>query len=515
MATHQPGAARIEHRDARGVPRSLSACLVAVGCLVAGCSRDNEDVPALPRPNVLLVVIDTLRADRLSCAGYSRPTTPNLDALAARGVRFTHVSAPRAKTTPSMATVMTGLYPHDHGVRDLTSPFDGRATTLAEAFAARGWSTAAIIGNYVLTRALAGLDRGFARWIEDLPDTNGVPPDDVPQRRATSLTDEALTLLTGPEPLAGPWFVWLHYMDPHGAYDAPREHQLFESTTRDLVPDPERPPPRGRQHWIAEYNVLPEERFEGRIDAQAVRDRYDAEIHYVDAELGRLCATLDERGLTQNTWIIVLSDHGESLGENHYWFEHGRNAYEASIRVPLLIVPPTSAPTTPGVRNADLSLADLFPTLLELANIDPLPMQELVPTGPHGRSRAALLTSDSTDLHPVFCEKLERVDLVGALQTKSVRIGDWKLLRHFTRADAGLRPLHEELYDLSSDPYESNDLASSPPGAAPLPTLRAALLDFVTADTELAEIAQILADERATLERDQPEVLRRLRALGY
>src|SRR5688572_21695083 len=132
-----------------------------------------------------------------------------------------------------MATVMTGLYPHDHGVRDLTRPFDGRATTLAEVFAARGWSTAAIVGNYVLTRALAGLDRGFARWIEHLPDTNGVPPDDVPQRRATSLTDEALQLFTGPDPIAGPWFVWLHYMDPHGAYDAPREHHIFTSAARD------------------------------------------------------------------------------------------------------------------------------------------------------------------------------------------------------------------------------------------------------------------------------------------
>jgi arylsulfatase A-like enzyme len=261
--------------------------------------------------------------------------------------------------------------------------------------------------------------------------------------------------------------------------------------------------------------VLPEERLDGRVDAQAVRDRYDAEVRYVDAELGRLFAALEASGRTDDTWIVVLADHGESLGENHYWFEHGRNAYEATIRVPLLIVPPRSSAARHGVRDGDVSLADLFPTLLELAGIEATDVQSLTPRGPHGRSRAALLDSDADDRHPVFSEKLERVDLAGAIQTKAVRVGDWKLLRHFARAPEGLRSLHEELYDLARDPYESTDLAASPPPDAPLATLRGALLDVVTADTELADLAEQLARERAALERDQPEVLRRLRALGY
>ncbi|MEZ6014212.1 MAG: sulfatase [Planctomycetota bacterium] len=517
----------------RGRARARVLSVVAAyGALASACGgRAPEAAPG--RPNVLLISIDTLRADRLSCAGYPRATTPHLDALAARGVRFTHAQSPRAKTTPALASLMTGLYPHDHGVRDLAQPLGGRATTLAEVFAANGWSTAAIVGNYVLQRALSGLDRGFETWIEDLPDTNGVPPDDVPQRRATSLTDGALALLEERAAAPSPWFVWLHYMDPHGAYDAPPEHRVFTSATRDLVPDPERPPPRGRQEWIARYNVLEGERAGNRVDANAVRDRYDAEVRYVDAELGRLFAALEARGLDRNTWVIVCADHGESLGEHHYWFEHGRYAYEATCRVPLIIAPPRGAAAggaahgPRGVQRGDISLADLFPTLIELLALEG--GQQRAPRGPHGRSRRSLLAAldgpqrgdasaaedQGADAHPVFCEKVERAELSGAVQTKAVRIGDWKLSRRFARRGRELVAVDEELFDLAADPAEESNLAAEAPARAPLAALRAALLEFCAADTDLADLGEALAREREALRREDPEVDRRLRALGY
>ncbi len=486
-----------------------AAVLVLLGAIGAGLAC-RPDVPR-ERANVLLVVIDTLRADRLSCAGYPRATTPALDALAARGVRFDAATAPRGKTTPSMASLFTGLYPHDHGVRDLTRPLGPRPTTLAESFRDAGYTTAAIIGNYVLRASLSGLQRGFGHWDEDLPDRDGVPPDDVPQRRATSLVDVASRLLDG---LQDPWFVYLHAMDPHGAYDAPAAHRVFTSAARDLVPDPTRPAPRGRRPWIALYNVLPEEQHGEQVDAAAVRDRYDAEVRYIDAELGRLFAKLAESGRDRNTWIIVTADHGESLGEHHYWFEHGRNAYEPSLHVPLIVVPPASWAGARGVvRHTPLSLADLAPTIAEWTRVNHT--QRVAPRGPAGRSRAALLAEESPQLHAVFAEKVERADLVGALQTKAVRLGPWKLLRSYARADDGLRLVGEELYDLARDPGETQDLADAPPAAAPLVALRRQLLDFVAADTALAELGEALARERAELEQRDPEAARRLRALGY
>jgi len=218
----------------------LVAVLVTL-VVTAACVREPE------RPNVLLITIDTLRRDRVSVFGSPRTTTPNLDRLAEEGLLFTHCQSPRAKTTPALASLMTGLYPHDHGVRDLTMPLAADVPVLAEAFHRAGYRTAAIVGNFVLKDELSGLARGFDVWVEDLPDTQGVPPDDVPQRTARSLTDGALAALgLGPaQEAAGParpfvrddrpWFLWLHYMDPHGQYAAPDRHRIFHSDEPDLM----------------------------------------------------------------------------------------------------------------------------------------------------------------------------------------------------------------------------------------------------------------------------------------
>ena len=235
------------------------------------CARPPE------RWNLLVISIDTLRADRVM-AQATRPITPRIDEFASEGLLFTHVQSPRAKTTPAVASMMTGLYPHDHGVRDLTTPLAPRVPVLAETLRRRGWTTGAIIGNYVLKNRLSGMSRGFDLWVEDLPQTQGVPPSDVPQRTAESLTHGALVALgleSTPDPAGGgptkpwiqgdePWFLYLHYMDPHGLYDPPPEHRLFDR------PGPEWIPPRIGVHeqHIAEYNVPDEARdAAGRIDA--------------------------------------------------------------------------------------------------------------------------------------------------------------------------------------------------------------------------------------------------------
>lgn len=503
----------------------------AAGFGLTSCARQPE------RPNVLLITIDTLRADRSSAAGYPRATTPNLDRLAAEGLRFTHAQTPRAKTTPAIASLMTGLYPHDHGARDLLMPLDGRLPLLAERLRAGGWSTGAIVGNYVLLDRYSGLARGFDLWIEELPDRQGVPPDDVPQRTAHSMTEAALAALglgadradrPGQDPVLArdgkPWFLWLHYMDPHGLYDPPEEHRVFRSETADPIPDdPGILPGEIQRFTVADYNVPPGCRMEdGRIDAARVRDLYDGEVRFVDAEIGRLLDELRAAGMLEQTLVVVSADHGESLGEHRYWFEHGRDAYETTCRVPLVIRFPSilADRPAPGVRHGDLSLVDVAPTLLDLLRLPPL----TTGGGPtvRGVSRQRLFESDSRAPHPVFAEKVDRAERSRAVQSKAVRIDDWKLIRRYAllfEPDSSLETrlvvLSEELYDLAHDPLETQNLVADPPTHAPLPRLQAELLRFASADVRFTDLARLLQSQREKLEREDPEALRVIQALGY
>ncbi len=508
--------------------------LLALAALLGACVKPPE------RPNVLLITVDTLRADRLSHLGYPRETTPNLDALAAEGVSFTRATTPRAKTSPAMASMMTGLYPHEHGVRDLSKPLNTRVPLLAERFRKAGYDTVGLIGNYVLKAERAGLDRGFRTWIEDLPQTMGVPPDDVPQRTASSLTDAALAALalspgdieTGVTSPAvrvedgRPWFAWVHYMDPHGLYEPPAEHDRFDAPMR-AVPRPEELPRAGRLNpHVAEYNV-PEEAWllDGGFDLSRVVARYDGEVRFADAEIGRLLEALGRAGWDQDTIVVVSADHGESLGEHQYYFEHGRYAYEATSRVPLIVrLPPSlaEAPLT-GLSDADISLVDVAPTLLELAGLEPLfPRNN---DGLRGRSRADLWLGDTVrgEGTPIFYEKVERADLALALQIKGVRRGPWKLLRTYTQdqpdADGSrrMRLIDEELYQLDLDGDETTNRMAQPgeDGARVLEGLRGDLDAFFEADGSFADQAYLLQRQRESLERTKPQVLKQLENLGY
>jgi arylsulfatase A-like enzyme len=456
--------------------RRALALLLALGA----CAREPQ------RPNVLLLTIDTLRADRL-------PLCARLREFARDALVYEHATSPRAKTTPALASLMTGLYPHEHGVRELLQPLAPKFPVLAEELRDAGWSTAAIVGNWVLADARSGLARGFEQWTEELPDAQRVPPENVPERRARSLTDGALVAL-GLEPWkegqAGPrassvtpgkpWFLWLHYMDPHGAYDPPPE---FASA---VAPEPVA---ATAETVVAEYNVPASARLsDGGFDAAAVRALYDGEVRYVDSEIGRLLDRLRAAGLLENTLVVVSADHGESLGEQHYYFEHGRNVSEATCAVPLLVRAPGGRR---GREPRDVSLCDVGPLVLELLGL-----------------RAARPAA-----RPVFYEKVERSDLVNAVQHKAVRLGRWKYVRRYAHgAQQELRIAGEELYDLGRDPREEHDLFAAPPADAPLARLQAELLRFSAADVRFADLGRKLAAQRAALD---PESRRILEALGY
>jgi arylsulfatase A-like enzyme len=504
------------------------AAALAAGALApaSGCARPPH------RPDVLLITVDTLRADHMSAYGYARATTPRLDELAQDAIRFTHVQTPRAKTTPAIASLFTGLYPHDHGVRDLASPLDERVPVLAESFRAGGYRTIGVVANWVLTAERSGLSRGFEDWDDELTDEVGVPPHNAPQRRAGAVTDRALELLDldgppSPEGERRPWFCWLHYMDPHGIYDPPAEHRIFQGAPDWLPPRESISGHPIHEPRLADYNIPASARVDGRVDLGHVRDLYDGEIHYVDAEIGRLLDALRARGRFADTLIVFTADHGESLGEHRYWFEHGFYTYDVTCRVPLIIRLPDGSldHALPGTRRGDASLVDLAPTLLDLVGLPPMrPRGSDRPsnTAVMGKSLDDLLRRDHAIARPVFSEKVERADLSGTVQDKAVRIGDWKFIRRYTRImPDGPRGAHElivlseELFDLVADPGETTNLIADPPAAAPLSRLRSALLEFAEADVRFADLAQILQRQREDLERNDPESLRVLEALGY
>ena len=511
-------------------PNRLAPLVLLVALLCGACARK------APWPNVLFVGVDTPRAARVGALGGGA-RTPRLASLASEAVVFDHATTPRAKTTPAVASLMTGLYPHDHQVRDLTTPLGDDVPVFAEALREAGYSTGAIIGNFVLQAELSGLERGFDLWVEDLPAHTGVPPHDVPFRSATSITDGALAALgLGPAAADGagptrafvreerPWFLWLHYMDPHGPYEPPAAFRHPADEPPELIPPPPAPGVDAfHRQWVAEYNVPEAARTPLGVDARLVRELYDDEVRYVDDELGRLFAALRRAGELDNTLVVFVADHGESLGEHDYWFEHGRYAYEATCHVPLFLrFPPTmrDAPT-PGLRHGDISVTDIVPTLTEVLRLAPLRPPFRGRSGVHGRSRASLLLADSPRPHPVFCEKVERAEKAKAIQSKAARIGDWKLIRRYThledpvRGEPQLMVLSEELYELGSDPGETQNLVQAVPAEAPFDQLQAALLEFSAADAHFAELARLLQRRRDELGREDPETLRALRALGY
>jgi choline-sulfatase len=351
---------------------------------------------------VVLVTIDTLRADHVGCYGAAWASTPTLDGLAGRGVRFTTAISPAPLTLPAHATLFTALDPPEHGVR-ANGAFrlvEG-LPTLAERFEGAGFATAAFVSAFVLDRRF-GLARGFAHY----DDTLGVQNEDVgvASRPAGESVDAALAWLEGaPER----FFLWLHLYDPHAPYEPPEPHR-----TRQL----------GRP--------------------------YDGEIAYADAELGRLLAALDARFPDGRTLVAVTADHGESLGE-HGEPTHAFSVYDATQRVPLIL----AGPGVPqgAVDERLVRLADLAPTLLALTGLPPLAPTALPPLA--GGSGASLLPA------PAGPEPEPRVAWVETLATQ-IDLGWSPLLGVRTREHKYVRAPRPELYELASDPGETRNLAA-------------------------------------------------------
>ena len=315
---------------------------LTLGALCVGCfgTTRSDMGPSLSAPsgsangkNVLLVTLDTLRADRLGCYGCQGVETPVIDGLAAGGVRFTDAIAPAPMTLPSHSTILTGLYPPRHGVRDNGKfRLDEGHLTLAEHLKRAEYETGAFIGSFVLDRRY-GLGQGFDVYDDQMADSrrfSGVHGGS-PQRPGNIVTDAALEWLTthNEETPNAPLFAWVHLFDAHTPYDPP---EPFATTYRD--------------------------------------SRYLGEVAFVDHQIGRLVAFLRERSLLDQTLIVIVGDHGEGLGE-HNEDTHSRLIYETTMRVPMIWYCPELLGDSQVVADRVVSLADVTPTILDLLGLDP------------------------------------------------------------------------------------------------------------------------------------------------
>ncbi|MBX2801076.1 MAG: sulfatase-like hydrolase/transferase [Myxococcales bacterium] len=339
------------------------------------------EVPAPDVAEVLLVTVDTLRGDRLGYVGHPEAKTPHLDALAESGRWFRHATTPLPRTTPALASLHTGLWPHHHGSREVGQPMT-HGRTLAEALSDGGWRTLAVSAMRV-----AGPEHGFDRGFDHFSIDHDV--------RATMLTQQALKLLDAE--VDRPTFLWVHYADPHFPYTPPEDGPLSPEAKgcRDLIADLENK--RARRPLV--YGNTEGRAQEALADCQQL---YDAEVAAVDAAIGTLLEGWRSKRGTDG-WVIFSADHGENQGEDGLFYEHGPNVHDASLNVPLVVSGPG---VVPGRDDGVARLEDVVPTVLTFAGqavpeqLDGEPLQPRLAGGEGGPSVA--FAESGSALHHVL-----------------------------------------------------------------------------------------------------------------
>lgn len=433
---------------------ALSGMIIVSGA--TSCSR--KDAPQKPArsavgPNVLLITFDTTRADHLGPYGYAHAFTPTLDALAKVSVKFNRAFSSAPITLPSHTTIMTGLYPFYHGARD-NSHFvaNAKLNTLAEVFKANGYQTAAVVAAFVLDSRF-GLDQGFDSYDDKVRSRSEFATFAVPERNAAAVSDAAISWIKSADK-DRPFFLWVHYYDPHAAYHAP------DTFTR--------------------YNGGP----------------YDVEIAYADSELGRLLKELKQTtGDKKQTIIAFAADHGEALGQygekTHAYF-----TYDSTLHIPLMIQLPNSSHAGEEI-DTPVGLVDIFPTLLDLCGL-PVPG----PGDIHGRSLVPLIRSPEppADLveRPIAFESYEPHYSHGWAPIRGIRLGEKKYMD-------SPKP---ELYLLAENPREvpsANRFDDMPDLAA----------EMIREYNDLFDGALSSPSQAQEPKAPPPEVMEQLLALGY
>ena len=460
--------------------------------------RSGEPLPAGGqrkggRPNILLISIDTLRADHLGCYGYGRPTSPNIDGLAKKGVLFENAFSPASWTLPGHMSIFTSLYPSFHKLeaRRGNLRLDSSEQTIAELLKDVGYRTASFVTHPYLA-AKWGFDQGFDLYFMQQPIV-----------RAAEQTESVIGWLDwhvfherrGLEPSG--FFLFVHYMDPHETYSAP---QPF----RDRYTGDYEGHLRPEDHLVT---MFLEQDFRSQADYQYVLALYDGEISYVDDEIGRLLDSFDDVGLLASTVIALTSDHGEEFKE-HSGMGHKTTIYAEQLQVPLIITNP--ARITAGQRvSSQASLVDIYPTLVGLIG-------EEIPAQAQGIDLGQFFTRASTyderrvkpertsESPPQFAELGPLgYSWEGPFDKRAIRTDRYKLILNYEQGP-------KELFDIRTDPREQHNLYPSMRNDAEIRDLERRLTAFIEAGAAYNPDAR----DRNKIEVDQ-KIRQQLRALGY
>ena len=442
---------------------------LAVGWVLLGA------VSASARPNIVFVLVDTLRADRLGTYGSDRvDVSPNIDAFAEQAVVFEQAISQANWTVPSVASLFTGLYPASHGVdRDRNDQSSATALapgtpTLSGQLRDAGYETVALIKNGVIGDQ-NGLSRGFGSWTR-------VPGPTATLDSAETLTDAAIRWLASRDESRSPFFLYLHYADPHSDYRAPDPFH-----THYLDPTYQGP----IQGTTSELRALSQRSDASQAQyAPHMLALYDAEIRYLDRHLGRLLTHLAETGRDDDTIVVLTSDHGEQMFEHGSWLH--RDLHQENIHVPMML----RGPGIPARRVGGwVELFDLGPTLLQLTGTPQ-------PPGLHARSRVRQLLGTAVPPEPIYSEHH---------LYKAVIDGPHKLIVSATSPRGSGRHL-PRLYDLDADPGEVRNLqAEEGERLAELLALYHEIAQRNARSNPVPAAVRTLSDEE----------LRMLRAMGY
>jgi len=431
--------------------KALAFVVVVSLCVISACSRDQKP-RAAATPNILVITVDTLRADRLGCYGYAGARTPNIDRLASEGVRVDHAVAPTPLTLPSHTSIMTGLEPPAHGVRDNgVYRVPDSAQTLAERLKTESYQTQAFVSAEVLHRRF-NLNQGFDAYDDELWSEAGAVDFMFRERSADRTIDRVLEWLgsrSAPSAGGAPFFAWVHLFDPH---------------------DPHNPP---------------------EADAKLSPTPYDGEIAHVDRQIGRLLGVLEQQKILDDTIIVFTSDHGESLGE-HNEGTHAIFIYESTVRVPLIFRYPHKLPAGKVYAGSARSV-DIMPTVLALAGKKPGDTQ--------GADLSAALASEPVSPEvPQYSESLHPQLAFGMAPLAGVRLNEWTYIR-------APRP---ELYDRNVDPRELRNLLDG--GGSDTSRAKATEMEALLTKITEASGSVAVAPEERPLDQQTAEMLK---ALGY
>jgi arylsulfatase A-like enzyme len=444
--------------------RTLRPLLLAAALGLAACA------PEPPPRHLVLLSLDTVRADHLTPYGYARPTSPALETFAAGSVLFTRAFAQQTNTNPSHASMFTGLYPHVHGNETNFHTLPEGRPTLAGILAQNGFATGGFVSGAAL-QTFTGLHRGFEVYRDEMEGW---------RQDGAVATERALEWLRSlPEDRR--FFLFLHLYDAHGPYQVdPERLGRFAS-----------PEPGRRLDHIPPYQRL---RRDGKLleHLNLYVDRYDTQVHYMDELAGRLLAEID----LEDTLVVVATDHGETLGERYHVLDHGAQVFEEQTRIALLVRAPGLAP-----RRVDtlVESVDLLPTVLDLLGVPPPPGAAF-----QGSSLRPLLAGSRKPLRSVVFSSAradstwyEGYELDDKRLIHTARSNRWKLIVY-----PGVERDYIELYDLRADPGETENVAGRHPEV----------------QATLAQALERWLDERGPTrpEADLPEELReKLRQLGY